>query len=125
LGRPAITPGIIFSEADNVIPDIVWASNKRLECLLDEAGHLIDAPELIVEVLSPGDKNEKRDRQAKLKLYSAQGVHEYWIVSWQEQKVEVYRRQQGVLKLVVTLYQQDELTSPLLPGFSCIVSQFF
>lgn len=108
-----------------MIPDIVWASNKRLECLLDEAGHLIDAPELIVEVLSPGDKNEKRDRQAKLKLYSAQGVHEYWIVSWQEQKVEVYRRQQGVLKLVVTLYQQDELTSPLLPGFSCIVSQFF
>ena len=79
----------------------------------------------MVEVLSAGKKNESRDREAKLKLYSVQGVHEYWIVSWLEQKVEVYRRSQGILKLTLTLYKQDELTSPLLPGFSCAVSQFF
>jgi len=125
LGKPAVTPGIIFSESDNVIPDVVWASNERLERLLDEAGHLTAAPELVVEVLSPGKKNERRDREAKLKLYSVQGVHEYWIVSWQEQKVEVYRREQGILKLAVTLYRQDELTSPLLPGFSCVVGKLF
>ena len=125
LGKPAVTPGIIFSESDNVIPDVVWASNERLERLLDEAGHLTAAPELVVEVLSPGKKNERRDREAKLKLYSVQGVHEYWIVSWQEQKVEVYRREQGILKLAVTLYRQDELTSPFLPGFSCVVGKFF
>jgi Uma2 family endonuclease len=125
LGKPAVTPGIIFSESDNVIPDVVWASNERLERLLDEAGHLTAAPELVVEVLSPGKKNERRDREAKLKLYSVQGVHEYWIVGWQEQKVEVYRREQGILKLAVTLYRQDELTSPLLPGFSCVVGKFF
>jgi len=41
-----------FSESDNVIPDVVWASNERLERLLDEAGHLTAAPELVVEVLS-------------------------------------------------------------------------
>ncbi len=125
LGKPAVTPGIIFSESDNVIPDVVWASNERLERLLDEAGHLTAAPELVVEVLSPGKKNERRDREAKLKLYSVQGVHEYWIVGWQEQKVEVYRREQGILKLAVTLYRQDELSSPLLPGFSCVVGKFF
>lgn len=125
LGKPAVTPGIIFSESDNVIPDVVWASNERLERLLDEAGYLTAAPELVVEVLSPGKKNERRDREAKLKLYSVQGVHEYWIVSWQEQKVEVYRREQGILKLAVTLYRQDELTSPLLPGFTCVVGKFF
>lgn len=125
LGKPAVTPGIIFSESDNVIPDVVWASNERLERLLDEAGYLTAAPELVVEVLSPGKKNERRDREAKLKLYSVQGVNEYWIVSWQEQKVEVYRREQGILKLAVTLYRQDELTSPLLPGFTCVVGKFF
>jgi len=80
LGQPAVT-WHRFSESDNVIPDVVWASNERLERLLDEAGHLTAAPELVVEVLSPGKKNERRDREAKLKLYSVQGVHEYWIVN--------------------------------------------
>jgi len=87
--------------------------------LLDEAGHLTAAPELVVEVLSPGKKNERRDREAKLKLYSVQGVHEYWIVNLKEQMVEVYRREKAVLKLVATLYHQDELTSSILPGFNC------
>jgi Uma2 family endonuclease len=54
LGRAAVNPGIIFSESDNVIPDVVWASHERLAQLLDEAGHLTAAPELVVEVLSPG-----------------------------------------------------------------------
>ncbi|MDF5728415.1 MAG: Uma2 family endonuclease [Rhizonema sp. PD38] len=125
LGQPAVTPGIVFSESDNVIPDVVWASHERLEQLLDEAGHLTAAPELVVEVLSPAKKNESRDREAKLKLYSVQGVDEYWIVSWLEQKVEVYRRSQGILRLTLTLYRHDELTSPLLPGFSCVIAKFF
>lgn len=93
LGQAAINPGIIFSESDNVIPDVVWASHKRLKRLLDEAGHLTAAPELVVEVLSPGQLNERRDREAKLKLYSVRGAFEYWIVNWQEQSVEVYRRE--------------------------------
>ncbi len=125
LGVTAITPGIIFSETNNVIPDVVWVNKQRIERILDEAGHLKDAPDLVVEVLSPGEKNKQRDRQAKLKLYSVQGVQEYWIVDWQEQTVEVYRREQAVLKLAVTLYHQDELTSPLLPNFCCLVSKFF
>ena len=125
LGKPAVAPGIIFSEADNVIPDVVWASNERLERLLDEAGHLTAAPELVVEVLSPGNKNERRDREAKLKLYSVQGVQQYWIFDRIEQKVEVYRREKGILKLTATLYRHDELTSPLLPGFKCLVGKLF
>jgi len=30
-------------------------------------------------VLSSGKENERRDRETKLKLYSIQGVQEYWI----------------------------------------------
>jgi Uma2 family endonuclease len=125
LGQAAINPGIIFSESDNVIPDVVWASHERLGRLLDDAGHLTAAPELVVEVLSPGKPNERRDREVKLKLYSVRGVLEYWIVNWQENRVEVYRREKAVLTLVATLYSQDELTSPTLPGFSCLVSKLF
>ena len=80
LGEVVPAPGVIFSDTDAVIPDVVWASNDRLSVLLDEAGHLTAAPELVVEVLSSGSENEKRDRELKLKLYSARGVREYWIV---------------------------------------------
>lgn len=53
-GQAVTAPGILFSETDTVIPDVVWASFERLELLLDEAGHLTGAPELIVEILSGG-----------------------------------------------------------------------
>lgn len=125
LGEPAINPGIVFSDADNVIPDVVWASYERLDRLLDEAGHLTSAPELVVEVLSPGTKNEQRDREAKLKLYSVQGVQEYWLADPMLQTVAVYRREPVLLKLGATLQHQDDLTSTLLPGFRCQVSRFF
>ncbi len=125
LGRAVTTPGIIFSEADNVIPDVVWVSYERLAILLDEAEHLTGAPELIVEVLSPGDENERRDREVKLKLYASQGVQEYWIADRRLQQVQVYRRQMATLKLAATLFATDEITSPLLPDFACPVASFF
>ena len=125
LGEARTTPGIIFTEADSVIPDVVWISNDRLAVLLDEAGHLTGAPELVVEVLSPGATNERRDKEAKLKLYSVQGVQEYWIVNWQLQQVEVYRRDKAQLALVATLLVGDEITSPLLPGFCCPIERLF
>jgi Uma2 family endonuclease len=125
LGRASITPGILFTESDNVVPDVAWASNERLSTLMDEAGHLTGAPELVVEVLSAGAENERRDREAKLKLYESRGVREYWIVDWRLQQVEVYRREQALLRLVATLFAEDELVTPLLPGFACQVARLF
>jgi Uma2 family endonuclease len=125
LGEATTAPGIIFSEVDNVIPDVVWANYQRLEVLLDDAEHLTGAPELVVEVLSPGEKNERRDRQVKLKLHASQGVQEYWIADRRLQQVQIYCRQQAVLKLARTALAEDAITSPLLPGFTCSVAQCF
>ena len=112
-------PGIIFASDDNVVPDVIWISRARLPHIFTESGHLRAAPDLVVEALSPGAENERRDRELKLKLYSRQGVREYWIVDWRLQTVQVYRRAQAALELVATLTDQDVLTSPLLPGFAC------
>jgi Uma2 family endonuclease len=125
LGEAIPAPGIVASESDNVIPDVAWISNERLAVIEDEAGYLTGFPELIAEVLSPGDSNVRRDREAKLKLYSVQGVQEYWICDRITQQLEGYRRQNARLVLVATLLTEDTLTSPLLPGFRCQVSQFF
>ncbi|MBP0019926.1 MAG: Uma2 family endonuclease [Cyanobacteria bacterium SBLK] len=125
LGEAATAPGIIFSEEDSVIPDVVWVARERLTDVFDDAGHLIDAPDLAVEVLSKSATDRKRDYEAKLKLYSSQGVKEYWICDRQKRSVQVYRRENGILKLAVTLFEQDSLTSPLLPEFNCLVERFF
>jgi Uma2 family endonuclease len=118
-------PGVIFAEDDDVAPDVVWISHERLATALGGDGKLHAAPELVVEVISPGLANPQRDRQTKLTLYSRRGVQEYWIVDWQQPQVEVYRRTEAELVLVATLYRTDTLQSPLLPGFSCQVATLF
>lgn len=125
LGEVVEVPGIIFSDADHVIPDVVWISQERLAALLDDQGHLTGAPELIVEILSLGAANEYRDLEAKLQLYSAQGVQEYWVGNWKFKQVTVYRREGGQLQQAEILLPEDDLRSPLLPGFCCRVQQIF
>jgi len=118
-----VTPtGLIYSEIDSVIPDVVWVSNNRLAQIEDDSGHLTASPELVVEVLSSGKENERRDKETKLKLYSIQGVQEYWIIDRFKKQVEIYRREQNQLTLTTTLMAQDEIYSILLPDFTCRVS---
>ena len=118
-------PGLIFAEDDDVAPDLIWISNQNLATALWPDGKLHAAPELVIEVLSPGSANERRDRDAKLKLYGRRGVREYWIVNWQRREVEVYRRLELTLQLAVTLLEADVLESPLLTGFACPVGELF
>jgi Uma2 family endonuclease len=125
LGAAAISPGVIFTESDAVIPDVIWISRDRLAQVLNESGHLTGAPELIVEVLSESAADKKRDKETKLKQYSIHGIIEYWIVDRGLRSIEVYRRENGVLKKVMTLFEGDDLTSPLLPGFRCRVGTLF
>lgn len=125
LGDVSIAPGLIFADDDDVAPDLAWISNERLSQALEADGKLHDAPELVVEVLSPGSANERRDREAKLQLYSRRGVTEYWIVDWMLRCIDVYRRDQAQLHYLATLGEYDSLESPLLPGFSCSVASLF
>jgi Uma2 family endonuclease len=125
VGTTIINPGIIFGDNDNVIPDLIWISQERLNISVDNSGHFTSAPELIVEVLSESLSDIRRDKESKLKLYSNRGVQEYWIADWRLQQLEVYRRNQGKLELVMTLLNEDQITSPLLPDFSCNINQFF
>ena len=121
-GLAISAPGVIFAQDEAVAPDIVWIGRGRLERVLGDDGKLHAAPDLVVEVLSPGPRNEERDRDIKLKLYSRRGVREYWIVDWQDLSIQVYRREQAALRLVATLGAEDTLVSPLLPGFSLRVA---
>ena len=50
---------------------------------------------------------------------------EYWIVAQFKQLVDIYRRGEEELTLVATLLESEEITSPLLPDFHCLVQNFF
>ncbi len=121
-GKPYLTPGLIFSQTDAVIPDLIWISHQRRQQILDDAGHLNGPPELVIEVLSRSESDRRRDRQTKLKLYSVQGVSEYWIVDHQQQQIEIYQRSQGALEKSRTLFPSDRISSSLLPGFAGEIS---
>ncbi len=125
LGMVNFAPSVIFTDDNDVVPDLVWISQEQLEIALEADGKLHSSPELVIEVLSPGSENARRDREVKLKLYLRRGAQEYWIVDWRQQRLETYRRQEGVLTLDKTLGVADTLVSPLLPGFSCQISQIF
>ena len=78
---------------------------------------------LAVEVLS--SSTARRDRGVKRHYYQRNGVSEYWIVDWMQRRLEVYRRADAALHLAATLYGDDMLRSPLLPGFSYRVGDLF
>jgi Uma2 family endonuclease len=124
LGRVSAAPGVVFDD-DDVIPDVVWCRRERLATALDEAGHFHLAPDLVVEVLSPGPANERRDRIVKLELYSRRAVLEYWIVDWPGRQVELSRRENLRLRLIATLREADTLESPFLPGFALPLERLF
>ena len=119
------TPGIVFSDDNGVVPDVIWMSKALYvaESQADRKFH--SCPELIVEILSPGSENRRRDREIKRKLYSRRGAEEYWIVNWQERRVEVYLRENAALTLDRTLTENDTIETALLPGFRHKVGEFF
>ncbi len=123
-GLVVLSPGVIFTSEDAVAPDVTWTSHQRLVGALDSSGHLRRAPELVIEILSPGAENDRRDRQAKLQLYARFGVSEYWIIDWRLRLVQVFRRVGAQLEFIGTFREGDTIESPYLPGFRGDVGRF-
>jgi len=116
--------GVIFDDNNGVIPDLVFVTHQRRRKILG-GGRLTAAPEIAIEILSPGASNVRRDRHIKRNLYSERGVSEYWIVDPEDRSVEIYRRSEEALKFSVTLRGADILTSDIPPGFSAATETFF
>jgi Uma2 family endonuclease len=123
-GKAINAPGLVFADDDDVAPDVVWASWERFAHIL-VGGKFHAAPELVVEVLSPGNRNIARDRETKLKLYARRGVDEYWIADWPRHAIEAYRRAGDLLILAAAFGPGDVLASPLLPGFALLIDELF
>jgi len=117
--------GVILSKFSAVIPDLVVLLNEQRDTIITN-DRLTGPPALIIEVVSPGSSNSRRDRVDKPRLYSKHEALEYWIVDPGKLTVEQYVSDGSSLKLMQTLQREEELlSSAAIPGFSCELSQIF
>src|SRR5918912_1569708 len=121
IGEVLLTPGVIFDEFNSAIPDAVFLTNQQVSNISGE--RILEAPELAIEIVSPGKENSRRDREVKRQVYGKHGVKEYWIADPEKCSLEIYRLERQTLKLSATVTDEDEITTPILPGFSCQAHQ--
>ena len=114
---------VVFSDLDVVEPDLLYISRERAAVLTEQ--HVRGAPDLVVEILSPGTR--QTDEITKRKLYERFGVSEYWVVNPELDAMKIYRRTGERFTRVAELSAQavDEITTPLLPGFFLTLVQVF
>jgi Uma2 family endonuclease len=118
---------VVLSHFDVVEPDLLYLSNERMKEVVTPQ-HVRGAPELVVEIGSPGTR--QRDETIKRRLYERSGVSEYWVVDPELDLVRLYRRESAgstEFSRPTELSREagDVLTSPLLPGLEMPLARVF
>jgi len=92
------------------------------ESKLDKRG-CIGSPDLVVEILSPG--NSKKEMDIKFDLYEEAGVKEYWMVHPLEKTVQVYVLQQDKFIGLKPFIEDQILTSTIFPELEIELKKVF
>ena len=130
LGGVFVAPIDVELSPDRVFqPDVVVLLKTSREKL--KGRHIVGAPDMIVEVVSPGSATT--DRYDKYRAYAQAGIPEYWIVEPGTQTVEVLTLPEaGMGNGEEVRYHSSGvfqgkaiLPSLVLPGFEVPVEQFF
>jgi Uma2 family endonuclease len=102
------------------MPDVGFISKSRLKALKKRPAVVPFAPDLAVEVISPGNTSKEMDR--KLVEYFDAGVKLVWYVYPETQTVLVYRHIDQPRELTIddTLDGED-----ILPGFQLSIREWF
>jgi len=88
LGKCVQSPVDVFLDDKNAFqPDIIFISTANLDIIKDD-GKVHGAPDIVVEVLSPGNADD--DKIKKRKVYEYCGVKEYFIVQPSTKEVITY-----------------------------------
>lgn len=89
-----------------------------------DARGICGAPDLVVEVLSPG--NTRKELRIKYELYEEAGVKEYWIIYPSTQTVAVFLLDlQGKFGSAKFYVNGDRLTAATVPGFEMEMDDIF
>ena len=89
---------------------------------IDDRG-CIGAPDLIVEIVSPG--NSKREMKTKYELYEENGVREYWIANPLEKNIMLYILKAKKYQLSKIYFDDDTIESVLFKGLRIELKEIF
>lgn len=122
LGKVYFAPlDVVLSEYDVVQPDLLYVSNDRVG-IIKEA-NIWGAPDLVVEVLSPGTAGW--DRKIKRQTYARFGIRELWLADPESRSIEVATLKDGDLSTAGVYPLGSTLVSPILPGFKLSIDTVF
>ena len=110
-----------LSPKDVFQPDVVVLLKESREKLRER--HIVGAPDLVVEVASPG--TAPYDRLTKYDAYARAGVPEYWIVRPDAHTVEVLVLDGATYRSLGIFGEQATLPSRVVPELPVHVEQFF
>jgi Uma2 family endonuclease len=111
----------LSSNPDTVrAPDIAFISKQRIPAEGPKEAFWPGAPDLAVEVLSPGDRTGDVDE--KIEEWLAAGCAAVWVVDPKLRTVTIYQSRTNVqVKVAGEMLPGD----PVVPGFSCAVNELF
>ena len=113
---------VFFDEHNGVVPDVSFVKKERL-FVIENGEYINGAPDLIIEIISPG--SVKRDRVEKKELYEKFAVKEYWLIDPANKTVEIFTIQKNAYILKAFLEMEGQLTSDMLQGFEIDLSELF
>jgi Uma2 family endonuclease len=103
-------------------PDVAFISKERVAKKGYRKGFFNGAPDLAIEVISPG--NTAVEVAAKVSEYLEAGSKLVWVVYPDREEVHVYKPGHPVTSEI--LKSEDSLSGEaVIPGFSCRVAEFF
>jgi Uma2 family endonuclease len=103
---------IVLTDFDVVQPDILLFTAERAHLIHPRRVTRV-APDLAVEILSPG--TARNDRGRKRELLARHAVREYWLVDPEVSRVEVFALKDRALVPMSTATGEEPLHSPTLP----------
>jgi len=122
LGKVYYAPiDVVLSNENIVQPDILFISKERLSIIGQK--NIRGAPDLVVEILSPG--TAEKDKILKRKLYAKFGVKEFWLVDGKKKEIEVLSLQEEDLKRWRVYTEEETLFSSLWQDIRIPINQVF
>jgi Uma2 family endonuclease len=128
LGKCEIqVPVLKKGDAQNRFPDLVVLREEHLQLTQRRLTITLNMPppQLVVEVVSPGQTNRDRDYISKRAQYAAIGVNEYWIIDPEVQTVLVLELAGEEYKEVGQFQGGDRILSIAFPNLTLMVEQIF
>ncbi|MCS6839251.1 MAG: Uma2 family endonuclease [Roseiflexaceae bacterium] len=114
--------GVILSPHDAVQPDFLFIRAERVAVLVRER-RIHGAPDLIIEVLSPGNSAEAMAQ--KRAVYARAGVAEYVEIDPAQRTATLYRLEEGVYGTPVVYDATHTLRLSCLPDLPLPVAALF